>query len=114
MGTHCGNRTAPTRQPLPTCNGCGDDEFVYFRAWLVLQGRDRFSSAIVRPECVADWIGDLDPQCEPLLYAAEQAYESRKDAPMPEVRHPACHLKGRDWTESDLPERFPDLWFRFR
>jgi hypothetical protein len=36
------------------CNGCGDDSFMDFRAWLVGQGRAVFERVIADPDSLAD------------------------------------------------------------
>jgi len=34
--------------------GCSDDGFDYFRAWLMLQGRETFGQAVADPDSLAD------------------------------------------------------------
>jgi hypothetical protein len=41
--------------------GCGDDGFLDFRAWLVLQGRTVYEAALADPDSLADIVSDDDP-----------------------------------------------------
>lgn len=59
-----------------------DDEFEEFRAWLVFNGRDRFTNAITNVETIADW---LNPEKtdningEVFLLIAQEAYKNYGD-----------------------------------
>src|SRR5271166_1697471 len=95
-------------------NGCGDDEFEYFRAWLIAQGETSYKGVLVDVGSGADIINrNQDPQGEPLLYAADQAYENKTGkiltAPLNKGRSP----RGAAWREVDLPIAYPRLWEAF-
>src|ERR687887_129997 len=52
--------------------GCSDDCFVYFRAWLIMQGRDVYERALSDPDALAgvcDEPGE-EAKCEDVLYVA--------------------------------------------
>jgi hypothetical protein len=66
--------------------GASEDDFVYFRLWLIGQGRGTFSRAVLRPDSLAeipaiqrfaagDRGNDNYPWMEELMYAAEAAYD---------------------------------------
>lgn len=59
--------------------GCSDDCFDYFRGWLVAQGRDVWTAALVDPDSLADIVSaDIEDECfdgEGLLVAASRAYQ---------------------------------------
>jgi len=87
--------------------GCGDDGFEYFRAWLVMQGKDAYELALKDVVAFAkqtEW-GE-DPQCEEALYVAQEAFENKRLEPMPNVALPKEKLKGNKWDESDLHKRY--------
>lgn len=94
--------------------GCSDDGFDYFRGWLILQGERVFSDALRDPDSLAavPMSENYDVECEAILYAAANAHEARVDRELPDVKvdMPAITL---DWTEEDLPTRFPALSARF-
>jgi Protein of unknown function (DUF4240) len=91
--------------------GCGDDAFDYFRAWLVLQGKDAFERALANPEAVADLVEKgIDPQAEELLYAPQEAYQDVKGADLPKSAYPKeAKLQGKAWIEEELPVMYPKL-----
>ena len=91
--------------------GCGDDAFEYFRAWLVLQGKEAFERALANPEAVADLVEKgIDPQAEELLYAPQEAYQDVKGEDLPESAYPkAAKLQGMAWKDEDLPSQYPRL-----
>lgn len=94
-------------------NGCSDDAFEYFRAWVILQGKTAHESTLGDPEGIAPYIADNDPQCEPLLYVADEAYENKKGEPLKLKPTATPALSGTPWDVSDLPGRFPELCARF-
>lgn len=91
--------------------GCGDDAFDYFRAWLVLQGKEAFERALANPETVADLVEKgTAPQAEELLYAAQQAYQDVKGEDLPKSAYPKpAKLQGKAWKEEELPKLYPKL-----
>src|SRR5262245_61727713 len=95
--------------------GCGDDEFDYFREWLILQGEDIFKAATADPIAWAlDFAFESDPQCEGLLSAAPNAYRAEANREMPPgQRKRAKEPVGDAWEENELAIRFPALAARF-
>jgi Protein of unknown function (DUF4240) len=97
--------------------GCSDDAFVDFRAWLISMGREVFEQALQNPETLlgpsmAPGVEDIF--FEGFAYVADRVYEKRARKRMPD-REPG-HLgdpKGQPWEEEDLEERFPALWKKF-
>ncbi|MCL2549538.1 MAG: DUF4240 domain-containing protein [Methanimicrococcus sp.] len=61
------------------CGGCSDDEFDYFRAWLISKGRDVYEDALENPDSLINVFERADetdfPENEEILYAALDAYE---------------------------------------
>jgi len=55
--------------------GCSDESFEYFRAGLIMKGKDIYEAAVVEPDTLAD-VGDVD-ECEDFLYLACEVYEER-------------------------------------
>jgi hypothetical protein len=96
--------------------GASDDGFEYFRAWLIGHGRKYFEAALKDPERAADLAGrGQNNECEPLLYCAMQAYESKTKRRLPiVVLDRSSQPAGAPWTEEDLPKLFPKVAKRFR
>ena len=95
--------------------GCGDDEFAYFRSWLILEGRETFEAAIADPIAWGlDFSFDRDPQSEGLQSVALTAYRNRTGGDMPprRIKH-RPRPSGRTWLEEDFKVRFPALTDRF-
>lgn len=91
--------------------GCSDDAFEYFRAWVVLQGKDYFDLAVKDVASFArefDW--SEDPQAEDLLYIASEAYENIKLEPMPYITRAKEKMRGMEWIETDLSDRYKDYY----
>ena len=93
-------------------NGCSDDEFDYFRAWVISQGKKVFDFALKDVNKAAKFIGDEDQQCEGLLYAAEEAYENKSDSSLT-IGSTKVKIKGQEWNEDNLKQRYPELCKRF-
>jgi hypothetical protein len=96
--------------------GCSDDAFLYFRAWLVAQGREVFEAALLDPSSAARDLrpGDL-PVLESLLYVAEQAHRAATGSALPRASAPrrAREPEGAAWDEDDLALLYPELARRF-
>jgi Protein of unknown function (DUF4240) len=104
--------------------GCSDDCFVYFRYWLVGQGRLVFETAVRDPDSLAELpfvaealtrsAGALDPECEELMYAARQAYDqaTRNELPTAHLAGPSGGPAGNAWDFEDHQgeRRLPRLW----
>lgn len=90
--------------------GCSDDGFRYFCHWLISEGRERFESAIADPDSLAEVPHRDYFELESFAYEALKAYESKGGGELErdftiELASPV----GEEWSEDDLPERFPRL-----
>ena len=95
--------------------GASDDGFDYFRGWLILQGKARFTASLQDPRKALEGVksGEL-LECEDILSVAAQAFEKAtgKVLPLSGVVMPK-EPKGTPWKEEDLPRLFPDIAKRF-
>ena len=94
--------------------GCSTDGFVYFRAWLVMQGRELFERALADPDSLADLCGDPeeDYECEDVLYVARELYEEKTGSEMPyhgTIDAVSSGPAGERWEEDDLEALLPRL-----
>jgi hypothetical protein len=95
--------------------GCSDDGFVYFRAWLIAQGRAVYEAAVANPDSLArvvEFDGD-DHEFEWLYALPQVVYEELTGRPMPniDVDWP-LKPRGVDWDFDDDAEvcrRLPQL-----
>jgi hypothetical protein len=91
-------------------DGCSDDEFEYFRGWLILQGRELFTEALEDIHQALKYIPKgLETRTEGLLNLAETAYYSQTGENLPREKVPPCELKGSPWEEDILEILFPDV-----
>lgn len=94
-------------------DGCSDDGFVDFRAWLVAQGRAFFEATLAKPEHAARRIEPGDEAAlEELTALAARAYESKTSRTDFDDRVDADHPAepaGDEWKEEDLPRLYPKL-----
>ena len=96
--------------------GCGDDAFQDFRAWLISMGREVYENARRNPDSLAE----LDPQqrdnsfFEELPSVARKVYEKMTGKQIPwdrrYNRHPPPAGVQRSDEDLDLPNRYPALW----
>jgi hypothetical protein len=95
--------------------GCSDDSFDYFHAWLISMGRRVFEAALADPESLATAAyapGVEDVFFEDFLYVAGDVAEAmgagipESDVPFPD------NPSGKEWREEsdDLEQMFPKLW----
>ena len=97
--------------------GCGDDGFMDFRAWLISMGRDVYEAALRDPESlldVAEAPGVEVTVFEDIAYVASTIYEKKTKQTIPDtrVKQPSEPV-GKNWSDEDLPRRFPKLWARY-
>ena len=76
--------------------GCGDDAFDAFRAWLVSQGRERYEEVLASPVTLRNGLS-RHMENEELLALADLSRHPRKP-------------KGKAWHEHELPKRYPELF----
>ena len=96
--------------------GCLDDAFDYFRGWLISKGRVIYEAALADPQSLADLDDPLlesgEVDCERLLYAALQAYETKTGRSMPQEPL-SWELSGAEWDEDKVDDLYPRLAARF-
>lgn len=95
-------------------NGCNDTEFVFFRTWLVAQGKEVFEGTLKDVNTLLD-IATPGIDREGFAYCADDAYESVTKNEMPlglvaEKSFPS----GKKWEIEDLPDLYPRLYLKFR
>jgi hypothetical protein len=100
-------------------DGCSDDGFMDFRAWLIAKGKKAYENALRDPETLLRVINAADGngQFEGFQYVAMEVWErktgkSRDHFPTHEQH---VDVKGEPWQEEgdDLQQRFPKLWKKY-
>lgn len=118
-------RSANHFNVMAACKICesyvSDDNYLYFRAGLISFGRDIYYVTLKDPDsCSEALILNIDG--EYVMYIADNAFMKKfgddTDKPLPrdlainyynydlDMDEPA----GEDWTEEELPHRYPRLW----
>lgn len=100
--------------------GCSDDDFVYFRAWLISQGARLFEAALADADGTLATVFDPNEEGayenEGFLFAAHAAYETKTDRDLFEDaaldnahRNHDAEPAGQPWPEDEeaLAQRFP-------
>ncbi len=101
-------------------DGCGDDGFDYFRAWLISNGKDFYNTVLEDPDSIAELDFKIDPEegveFEIFAYAVNYVYEEKYSEKIPlEIDHNyPRHPKGKDWENEDLRDRFPKTWMKYK
>jgi hypothetical protein len=104
-----------------------DDSYLYFRCWLIGQGKTVYTETLKNPDFLASIVekGELY-DFESLMYVTTEAYSKKtgkeEDESFPRDIAYAMGLdydsgapptKGEDWTEEQLPKLYPKLWTKF-
>jgi hypothetical protein len=92
-------------------DGCSDDAFEEFRAWLILQGNDLLELAVHRPAQAMHYVPKgLGTYANVLLQAPAIAYEKRTGKPLVPPTDIEAEPRGEPWEEEELQARYPPLW----
>jgi hypothetical protein len=104
-----------------------DDSYLYFRCWLISQGKSVFEEALRNPDSLVSINTEESvAEFEPLLYIATQAYRHKTGKQEEDESFPRgvaskrglnynseTGTKGNDWTEEQLPTLLPSLWAKY-
>lgn len=88
-------------------NGCSDDCFDYFKAWVISKGRYALKTVSESDGENLMKLFNEDPQLEEFLDIAEKVYVEKTGTMMPYVSIKAPKLKGTMWKVDELPHKFP-------
>jgi hypothetical protein len=97
--------------------GCSDDMFVYFRRWLVAQGRATFEGALKNADAALAALNveepDMECELESLTYAVDEVLEDQNEGDdEPPMVNDEAEPTGTPFDEEDqdaLMERYPKL-----
>jgi len=104
-----------------------DDSYLYFRCWLIGQGKTVYTETLINPDYLAA-IANKGDVCdwEAIMYVATDVYTKKSGKEEDETfpRNTAAKMgldydfgapptKGTDWTEDQLPSLLPKLWAKF-
>jgi hypothetical protein len=103
--------------------GCSDDGFLYFRGWLLTQGRATWEAAVRDPDSLATHPAVATQaalECEDVLYVASVAYRARTGTELDrglvgEDLVGFTRPRGAHWDfedDDELRRRLPRLWAR--
>ena len=91
-------------------DGCSDDGFMDFRAWLISMGQEVYEKAITDPESLIACADDPTIEAysfEEFLYVSSAAISPGSSL--------GVQPSGETWEDDyDLKQRYPKLWERFR
>jgi hypothetical protein len=104
--------------------GMSDDGFEYFRRWLISKGRAVYEQVLVRPDDLADLLGDGSEgalEFELFAYVAGDVWRSKTGGSIDTFYDrapgglPGAKPEGEPFDEGDnhLAARYPKLWRRF-
>lgn len=91
-------------------DGCSDDAFEGFRAWLILQGRAAFDLVLTDPAAFVRTVSmGANNAAESLLQAPAIAHEWRSGKALKPAKRLISTVRGEPWEEKDLATRHPAL-----
>jgi len=101
--------------------GCSDDAFTYFRCWVVMQGKEFYTTMMGNPEDIVDQLDlndELYNECESMLYVTKDAYEEKsgKDDYYDLINEGGPYGTYDwefTWTEDNLEEVYPKFYAKF-
>jgi hypothetical protein len=95
-------------------DGCSDDAFESFRAWLIVQGKSLFEATAKDANTVSPMIPrGLGTTADHLLCCAAIAHENRAGLPLV-TKAAKTKTKGKPWQEEELESRYPILWQHYK
>jgi len=107
-----------------TCGGCGNDDFMDFRAWLIAQGEKVFYDALHDPETLVDFVQLEQDETgkwgnavlEKMNYVSYEAYKKKTGEEMPLFSgiYTPPKLTGKNWDDIVVSEKYPKLVAKFR
>jgi hypothetical protein len=90
--------------------GCGDDEFDYFKSWVVSKGQDAFNTIKnFQTEKFETLLNFEDPQFEEFLYMPSDTYEAKTNDLMKPINIKTQKLIGKEWKENNLVNQYSNL-----
>jgi hypothetical protein len=101
--------------------GCSDDAFADFLAWLIAQGKEVFDAVLANPDVLGDVFRDVvEPgetaDCEDMLFAPARAYRRRtrgQDFPEDQLDSEPLQLQGSHLSPEEMQKKFPKLCQRY-
>ncbi len=95
-------------------DGCSDDAFESFRAWLIVQGKSLFEATTKDANAVSPMIPrGLETAADHVLCCAAIAHENRAGLPLV-TKAAKTKTKGKPWQEEELESRYPILWQHYK
>lgn len=94
-------------------HGCGDDEFDYFKSWVISKGKEIFDNIKNMNLNFDEKILDEDPQFEKFIYMPEKAYEAKTNNIMKPLKIKNSKMIGNEWNESELINIYPTIYKLF-
>lgn len=104
-------------------NGCSDDGFKDFRAWLIAQGKAVYEDALLDPETLVDVASLIideyeyygDASLESMNYVESYAYRKKTGKEFPSFHgiYQPAQLQGEDWDEETVDQLYPKLAAKF-
>ena len=96
-------------------DGCADDAFLEFRAWMILQGQEIFRASIQNiRDVIASVPSGVQSEGGGLLGVAAVAYEARAGQPLPITKRKISRMQGNPWHEEELASRYPEVFAHYR
>ncbi len=96
--------------------GCSDDSFTDFRAWLILQGKEKVEAVVKDPDVLASWTYVESPRSEGLLRIASGIRMDKFGKPSADLAFrpataawPPDRIEDFNWTEKDCARLFPKI-----
>lgn len=90
--------------------GCGDDEFDYFKAWVISMGQHTFHTIKdFEINKFQNLFSSEDPQFEEFLTIAEDIYESKTNDLMKPIKVKEQKLIGKEWNEANVTSEYSEI-----
>jgi hypothetical protein len=102
-----------------------DDSYLYFRCWLIAQGKDFFNKCLANGDSIVERLQNEQlPSFEDILYISTESFKRKTEIDFEDEQFPRSvalskgydydfnspRTKGKKIKMSDLPKKFPQLW----
>jgi hypothetical protein len=94
--------------------GCGDDEFDYFKAWVISMGLNSFNIVLnFEMEKFKELFESEDCQFEEFIDLTESVFEEKTNEIMKPIKVKLSKIAGKEWNEKNIENEYSELYKMF-
>lgn len=95
--------------------GCGDDEFDYFKAWVISKGLNSFNIVVnFEIEKFKELFESEDCQFEHFIDLTESVFEEKTSEIMKPIKVKPSKIIGKEWNEKNVEYEYSEIYKMFK